>query len=149
MTGEGPPSSELRLRPRALGIDRLSMRQCKKLGGFIGNWAPWLLAQFEEERHVAEHGGSVETAAVDVQRLAGSGDPEQRGIAASFIAEYAEIEPEHAFDIWAQLVNDEDDEVQRCAKIAFVSALGRRQLDSEGVMKVIDAWWEPTSPDIE
>ena len=131
----------------SLGLDRMTALQREDFEELMHRKALWLLGQWERETAALLSGVGVDEARpvnIDIETLARSEDDEGRAIAASFIAEYAEAEPLKAFPLWAALVVDDHPEVARCARIALVSALGRRSLDGAGVGMVAEAWFAPT-----
>lgn len=140
MTAERASIPERKGAPNqySLGLEHLTPDQRALLDGFIDTYAIWLDAQYDDELQAVLRGEPVRPIALDVEAL-GSGDDEERCIAAGVIAEVAEVRPDVGFPLWVALMQDWHGAVRESAMRSLLSALGRRDLNPSGVMAVIEA----------
>jgi hypothetical protein len=130
------------LRPRPLGLDRLSPRGISLLREFVEfNGTTGLSEAFDEElRSMPER--DVENARTKFEALANSEDSEDRLALCFILPGLATKYPDLGFPLWCRLMRDPDTEVWDAASQALADSLGVLELDPERVIEVVDAHFE-------
>jgi len=139
---ESQPAIEGKAQPK-LGLARLSARGIEVLGDFISDCMPPAIKErYEVELRQTLLTRDPEQARVNIEDVAHSAVPEERLIACQIVPYFAAQELEPGFALWLELIRDGDQYVHEAAQQALVNTLGVLDLDPEGVVSVIEAYYQ-------